>query len=70
MTDFNTTSFLTELDSFGQPPPQQKLITGDDRKQQFTHKLDKINIKKQQVRKFEFLGKMTKFQPFGKVEKN
>ncbi|PAV79010.1 hypothetical protein WR25_10724 isoform C [Diploscapter pachys] len=48
MTDFNTTSFLTELDSFGQPPPQQKLITGDDRKQQFTHKLDKINIRKQQ----------------------
>ncbi|CAD6195480.1 unnamed protein product, partial [Caenorhabditis auriculariae] len=53
--EFNTNGFLEELNAFGRPPPQQKLLSGSDRVQDFAWKLDKINIHKQQKIKDEML---------------
>uniref|UniRef100_A0A1I7X3M0 Uncharacterized protein n=1 Tax=Heterorhabditis bacteriophora TaxID=37862 RepID=A0A1I7X3M0_HETBA len=51
MTEFNTNSFLIELDSFGKPPPQQKLVDRGNgiMAQSIAEKLNMINLNKQMV---------------------
>lgn len=54
MTDveLETRNFLRELDTFGQPPPPQRLISDADSKsmsKEFELKLHHINLEKQKV---------------------
>ena len=48
MTEFNSNSFLIELDSFGRPPPPQN-IYGNSQTKEIATKLDAINMEKQRV---------------------
>lgn len=50
--DLETRNFLRELDSFGQPPPPQRIITDTDHRiitKDFERKLHHINLDKQMV---------------------
>uniref|UniRef100_A0A1I7XY56 LIM zinc-binding domain-containing protein n=1 Tax=Steinernema glaseri TaxID=37863 RepID=A0A1I7XY56_9BILA len=44
LVDVDTRSYLRELDSFGRPPPQQKLVDRDELSREFTDKLHTINL--------------------------
>ncbi|VDK18151.1 unnamed protein product [Anisakis simplex] len=67
MTDVEheTRVFLRELDTFGQPPPRQKLIDSDyndgknahsrlNNSKEFTQKLDTINLAKQALSELNY----------------
>ncbi|KAK6728284.1 hypothetical protein RB195_005743 [Necator americanus] len=57
MTEFNTASFLTQLDAFGRPPPPQKLNDGRGGvAKDLASKLDMINLDKQRRIRGEMLA--------------
>lgn len=52
MVEIETQNFLRELDSFGLPPPPQKLFSNNYSKafsREFENKLHHINVEKQMV---------------------